>query len=98
MLWLETPTNPTLKVTDINKMSEICKKHNILVVVDNSFLTPYFQKPLDLGADIAVYSVTKYLNGHSDVIMGSAITNNEEVYEKLKFLQISKLILKVKRK
>lgn len=90
MLWIETPTNPTLKVTDIKAMSEICKKHNIIMVVDNSFLTCYFQRPLDLGADMVVYSLTKYMNGHSDVVMGAVITKSDELHERLRFLQNGK--------
>lgn len=87
MLWLETPTNPTMKIADIRKASEIAKKHNIKVVVDNTFTTPYFQRPLELGADAVLYSLTKYMNGHSDVIMGAIVTSDKELYEKLQFLQ-----------
>ena len=87
LIWLETPTNPLLKVVDIKKIAEIVHKHNILLAVDNTFLTSYFQRPLDLGADIAVYSLTKYMNGHSDVIMGAVTTNNEDVEKRLRFLQ-----------
>jgi len=89
MLWLESPTNPTLKICDIEKLSAIAHKHNILVVVDNTFMSPYFQSPLSLGADLVIHSVTKYLNGHSDVVMGAVITNDEELYSRLKFLQNS---------
>jgi len=87
LVWLETPTNPTLKVVDIEKTAKAAHAHNCLLVVDNTFLSPYFQNPLLLGADIVVHSVTKYINGHSDVVGGVAITNNEQVYTKLKFLQ-----------
>lgn len=87
LIWLETPTNPTLKVIDIKAIGKIAKEHGILLAVDNTFLTPFLQRPLELGADLAVYSVTKHLNGHSDVVMGAVATNNDEVYEKLKFLQ-----------
>ncbi|XP_056641350.1 cystathionine gamma-lyase [Diorhabda sublineata] len=87
LIWLETPTNPTLKVIDIKKASEIAKRNNILLAVDNTFLTPYLQRPIELGADLAVYSLTKYMNGHSDVIMGSMVTNDKELYDKLKYLQ-----------
>jgi len=87
MIWVETPTNPTLKVIDIKAMAAIARKHGALLVVDNTFLTPYLQRPLELGADVVVHSITKYLNGHSDVIMGSIITNKKELYEQLKFLQ-----------
>ncbi|CAH0555881.1 unnamed protein product [Brassicogethes aeneus] len=89
MIWIETPTNPTLKVFDIKAVSEIAKKHNIILAVDNTFLTSYLQRPLDLGADITVYSLTKYMNGHSDVIMGALTTNNTKLWEELKFLQNS---------
>lgn len=87
MMWIETPTNPTLKVTDLRKMAEICKKNKILLLVDNSFLTCYFQRPLELGADLVLYSLTKYMNGHSDIVMGAIITSNDEVHTKLRFLQ-----------
>lgn len=87
LVWLETPTNPTLKISDIKKVSELCKKHGITMVVDNTFMTPYFQKPLDLGADIVMHSITKYINGHSDVVGGVIATNDEAIYTKLKFLQ-----------
>ncbi|CAH2013782.1 unnamed protein product [Acanthoscelides obtectus] len=87
LVWLESPTNPTMKVVDIKAAAAIAKRHNILLVVDNTFLTPYLQRPLDLGADLTIYSISKYMNGHGDVIMGSIATNNEEIYQKLKFLQ-----------
>lgn len=87
MLWLESPTNPTLKVTDIAAVSAVAKKHNLIVVVDNTFMSPYFQNPLTLGADVVVHSITKYINGHSDVVMGVVITNDDDIYTKLKFIQ-----------
>ncbi|KAJ0182403.1 hypothetical protein K1T71_001772 [Dendrolimus kikuchii] len=88
MIWLETPTNPLLKVVDIAAISKIAKNRgNIIVVVDNTFLTPYLQRPLDFGADIVVYSLTKYMNGHSDVIMGAAIVNDDSLEARLRFLQ-----------
>lgn len=87
LVWLETPTNPLLKITDIARLAEITKKHSIILVVDNTFMSPYFQNPLDLGADIVVHSVTKYINGHSDVVMGVLATNKKELYDDLKFLQ-----------
>jgi len=87
LVWLETPTNPTLKVIDIQKCAQIAHSHNALLVVDNTFLSPYFQKPLELGADVVVHSVTKYINGHSDVVGGVVVTSNEEVHTKLRFLQ-----------
>ncbi|GBP94717.1 Cystathionine gamma-lyase [Eumeta japonica] len=88
LIWIETPTNPILKVADIAAISKVAKKHgDITVVVDNTFLTSYLQRPLDFGADIVMYSLTKYMNGHSDVIMGAAIVNDDELAEKLRFLQ-----------
>jgi cystathionine gamma-lyase len=87
MIWLETPTNPLMKLCDIEAMSKIARKHNIITVVDNTFATPYFQNPLDLGADIALHSTTKYLGGHSDVVGGAVMLSNEEFYNKLKFNQ-----------
>lgn len=94
LIWLETPTNPTLKVNDIREISKIAREHKVLLLVDNTFLTPFLQRPLELGADLVLYSVTKYLNGHSDVVMGSIATSNEEIYEKLRFLQNCKLTKK----
>jgi cystathionine gamma-lyase len=87
LIWLETPTNPTLKIVDIKKTAEIAKKHNCLLVVDNTFASPYFQRPLDLGADITYHSITKYVNGHSDVVGGVVITRSDEINTKLRFLQ-----------
>ena len=87
LIWIETPTNPLLKLVDINSVSEIAKNNNIILIVDNTFATPYFQQPLNLGADIVVHSTTKYLGGHSDVVGGAVITNNELIYEAIKFYQ-----------
>lgn len=87
MIWLETPTNPLLSLTDIKAVVEIAHSRNLLVVVDNTFATPYLQQPLELGADIVVHSTTKYINGHSDVVGGAVITNNDEAYEAIKFYQ-----------
>ncbi|XP_049541555.1 cystathionine gamma-lyase [Anopheles darlingi] len=88
LFWMETPTNPLLKVIDIKAVSEIAhKRPGIVVVVDNTFLSAYLQRPLDLGADVVMYSLTKYMNGHSDVIMGAMVTSDEQIYERLKFLQ-----------
>ena len=87
MVWLETPTNPLLRLVDIAAVAEIAHRHNLLVVVDNTFASPYFQQPLKLGADIVVHSTTKYINGHSDVIGGALVTNNDEVYQAIKFYQ-----------
>jgi len=87
MVWIETPTNPTLKIVDIEKAAKVAHSHNAIVVVDNTFLTPYFQRPLKWGADIVVHSVTKYINGHSDVVGGVALLSSDDLYTKLKFLQ-----------
>lgn len=87
MVWIETPTNPTLRIIDIKAVAEITHSKNCILVVDNTFLSPYFQRPLSLGADIVVHSVTKYLNGHSDAVMGIAIANDDELINKIKFLQ-----------
>ncbi|MBK9073046.1 MAG: cystathionine gamma-synthase [Myxococcales bacterium] len=87
MVWLETPTNPMLKLIDIAAVAEVCRKHKLLLVVDNTFMTPYNQLPLALGADIVCHSTTKYLNGHSDVVGGAVVTANSELNDRLKFLQ-----------
>src|SRR5690606_13029150 len=87
LIWLETPTNPMMNIIDIEAVSRIAKKHRLLLAVDNTFATPYLQKPLDLGADIVVHSVTKYLAGHSDVVMGAIVLNDDSLHEKLAFLQ-----------
>jgi cystathionine beta-lyase/cystathionine gamma-synthase len=87
LIWLETPTNPLLKLADIKAVSDKARAHNALVVVDNTFASPYGQQPLALGADIVLHSTTKYIGGHSDVVGGALVTSNEEVYERLKFLQ-----------
>jgi cystathionine gamma-lyase len=87
LIWLETPTNPLLKISDIAKISELAKKVNALTVVDNTFMSPFFQNPLDLGADIVIHSMTKYINGHSDVVGGALMMNSKELREKLFFLQ-----------
>src|SRR6266550_6378488 len=87
LIWLETPTNPLLRLIDIQAVAEIAHRHNVLVVVDNTFASPYFQQPLKLGADIVVHSTTKYINGHSDVIGGALVLNDEEAYESIKFYQ-----------
>lgn len=86
LVWLETPTNPTLKLVDIKRIAAKAKEHGILVVVDNTFMSPYFQRPLELGADIVVHSATKYIGGHSDVVGGIAATSNAVIAEKLAFL------------
>jgi len=89
LVWIETPTNPLLKIFDIGAISEISSKKNAIVVVDNTFATPFFQKPLLLGADIVVHSTTKYINCHSDIIGGALILNNNEWYERILLVQKS---------
>lgn len=86
---LESPANPLMTVTDIAAVSEVAHKHNLLVIVDNTFMTPYLQKPLDLGADIVIHSATKYLGGHSDVVAGLAVVKTKELAEKIAFIQNS---------
>lgn len=87
IIWLESPSNPLLKITDIKSITNIAKNNNILTVIDNTFATPFFQKPLNLGVDIVVHSTTKYLNGHSDIIGGAVVTNDRELYDKIRFIQ-----------
>tara|TARA_B100000427_G_scaffold225323_1_gene188945 strand:+ start:231 stop:1370 length:1140 start_codon:yes stop_codon:yes gene_type:complete len=87
LIWTETPTNPMLNIVDISALSSISKKHKILLVVDNTFATPYLQRPIDLGADIVVHSATKYLGGHSDVVLGAIMLNDAKLAEKLYFIQ-----------
>ena len=89
LVWVETPTNPLMKLADIAEIAKITKKHNLLFAVDNTFATPYLQKPLDLGADIVMHSATKYLGGHSDVIAGALIVKDKELGEKLHFAQFA---------
>jgi len=85
-MWLETPSNPLMRITDIRACVAIAKKQNILVAVDNTFASPYLQTPLDLGVDIVMHSVTKYLGGHSDVIMGALVVNDEKLHRELFFI------------
>lgn len=87
LIWVETPTNPLLKIIDLEKLSETAKRKNIILAVDNTFASPYFQKPLTLGADIVVHSTTKYISGHSDIIGGAVITSSKKLYDDLKFYQ-----------
>jgi cystathionine gamma-lyase len=87
LVWIETPTNPMLKLCDIAAIAEVCKKHGLLLAVDNTFLTPYNQRPLELGADIVCHSTTKYLGGHSDVIGGALICKDDGLRQQLAFLQ-----------
>lgn len=89
LIWLETPSNPLMNVIDIAACTRIAKQHNLLVAVDNTFASPYLQNPLHLGADIVMHSVTKYLSGHSDVIMGALVTNDEKLHQELAFIQNS---------
>ncbi|WP_320814309.1 cystathionine gamma-synthase [Flavobacterium sp.] len=89
LVWVETPTNPLMKIADIAEVAKITKKYKLLFAVDNTFATPYLQKPLDLGADIVMHSATKYLGGHSDVIAGALIVKDKELGEKLHFAQFA---------
>ncbi|WP_456420457.1 cystathionine gamma-synthase [Lutibacter sp.] len=89
LIWVETPTNPMMNVIDIEAVSNVAKKHQVLLAVDNTFATPYLQTPLDLGADIVMHSATKYLGGHSDVVMGALIVKDKELADKLYFIQNS---------
>jgi cystathionine gamma-lyase/cystathionine beta-lyase len=89
LVWLETPTNPTMQIIDIAAVAEITKKHNLMLAVDNTFASPYLQNPLALGADIVMHSVTKYLGGHSDVVMGALCLNDDAIYERLAFIHNS---------
>lgn len=86
LLWLETPTNPLMNIVDISACADIARQHKIMVAVDNTFASPYLQNPLDLGADIVMHSVTKYLGGHSDVIMGALVVNDEKLHQDLAFI------------
>lgn len=87
IIWLESPTNPLLKLSDISAIAKIAKKNNSILVVDNTFLSPYFQAPLDLGADIVLHSSTKYIGGHSDVLGGSVMLSDTDLYQKLQYHQ-----------
>ncbi len=89
MVWVESPTNPLLKLVDLARAAETCRARGVWLVVDNTFMTPYFQKPLALGADLVVHSATKYLNGHSDVVGGVLVTDSDELRERLAFVQNS---------
>lgn len=87
IIWIETPSNPLLKITDIEALSRIASSHSCMAVVDNTFASPYLQQPLSLDADIVIHSTTKYLGGHSDVIGGALVTNRQDLFEQLKFYQ-----------
>tara|TARA_R100000935_G_scaffold11133_1_gene22229 strand:- start:1783 stop:2955 length:1173 start_codon:yes stop_codon:yes gene_type:complete len=89
MIWIETPTNPMMNIIDIKSVSQISSKHKLILAVDNTFATPYLQSPLDLGADIVMHSVTKYIGGHSDLVMGALIVNDKALADKLYFIQNS---------
>lgn len=89
MIWAETPTNPLLNIVDVDACGKIAKEHKLILVVDNTFATPYLQNPLDQGADIVLHSATKYLGGHSDVVLGALIVNSDELQEQLAFIQNS---------
>ncbi len=89
LVWMETPTNPMLTIIDIEAITKVAKANNILSVVDNTFASPYLQNPLDLGADLVMHSVTKYINGHSDVVMGAIVGKDSDLQERLAFLQNS---------
>lgn len=89
MIWIETPTNPMMNIIDIKAVSQISSKHKLVLAVDNTFATPYLQSPLDLGADIVMHSVTKYIGGHSDLVMGALIVNDKALADKLYFIQNS---------
>jgi cystathionine gamma-lyase len=86
LIWIETPTNPTMQIVDIAAMAAIGKEKGLLTVVDNTFASPYLQNPIDLGADIVMHSVTKYIGGHSDVVMGALMLNDEDLYKRLWFI------------
>lgn len=86
LVWIETPTNPTMRIIDIEGVAKITKENKILLTVDNTFASPYLQNPIDLGADVVMHSVTKYIGGHSDVVMGALLTNNEQLYKDLFFI------------
>ena len=87
LVWVETPTNPMLKLVDIAAVAEVCKKRDVMFAVDNTFMTPYFQRPLELGADVVAHSLTKYLNGHSDVVGGALIFADQGTRDRVAFLQ-----------
>lgn len=89
VLYIETPANPTMEITDIKACSKIAKEHNLILVVDNTFATPYLQKPLDLGADIVLHSVTKFINGHADIVGGIIVTKEKDLYKKVRKIMVS---------
>ena len=87
LIWVETPTNPMMNVVDIEAVAQLAKKNNLLLAVDNTFASPYLQQPLNFGADIVMHSATKYLAGHSDVVLGSLVVNDDDLHERLAFIQ-----------
>jgi len=87
LIWVETPTNPMMNIIDIKATAAIAKKHNVILAVDNTFATPYLQQPLDLGADIVMHSATKYIGGHSDLVMGALVVNDKDLADRLYFIQ-----------
>src|SRR5690606_35655549 len=87
LIWIESPTNPLLQVVDIKKIAEQSKQHKILLVVDNTFASPYLQRPLEMGADIVMHSATKYIGGHSDLVLGALVVSEKTLAEKLYFMQ-----------
>jgi cystathionine gamma-synthase/cystathionine gamma-lyase len=87
LIWIETPTNPLLKIVDIQKLSRVSRRHKVLLVVDNTFASPYFQRPLSLGADIVVHSTTKYIAGHSDIVGGAVVLNDAKLSSELRYYQ-----------
>ncbi len=89
LLYLETPANPTIGITDIKAASELAHKHNIIVCVDNTFCSPYLQRPLDLGADIVLHSMTKFINGHADIVGGMVVAKDEDLYNKLRYIMVN---------
>lgn len=89
LLWLETPTNPLLKVADLSTLGTLARKHGILMAVDNTFLSPYFQRPIEFGADLVIHSTTKFLGGHSDVVGGAVVTANDDYADRIRFVQNS---------
>jgi cystathionine beta-lyase len=89
LIWVETPSNPMMNIIDIEAVADVAKKYNVKLVVDNTFATPYLQNPMDLGADIVMHSLTKYMGGHSDVVMGALVCNDQKLAEELYFIQNS---------
>ncbi len=90
MIWMESPTNPTLQIIDLARIAEAARQHKLITVADNTFATPYLQRPLELGVDIVVHSATKYLGGHSDVILGAVVTSDEALAKRIQFIQASR--------